>query len=136
MHLDVNAAAVRGAIKEYCAAPNFGPPEAAEGARRHDVLPLWNDFMGCIAIRPDGEVVFFSWDDVGALEVVAEIGPDQAMVHAARGFGSRRFPMLAGIAPARGPEARTCGTCKGEGVIPGVPENVVCECGGLGWVPG
>jgi hypothetical protein len=57
------------------------------------------------------------------------------MVHAARAWASRRFPDIRGLAPRRGAESKVCPGCKGTGRLPDVPENIVCACGGLGWIP-
>jgi hypothetical protein len=105
-------------------------------ARLHQVLPLWTDMGGCIALRPSGQLVFFAWDDPEKLEPVgAAEAHDLRMVHAARAVGSRRFPSIAGLAPVRDSSARVCPFCGGSGKLVFVPDNIVCECGGLGWVP-
>jgi hypothetical protein len=49
------------------------------------------------------------------------------------------YPELLSLLPARPPEARTCSGCLGTGINPfsltnPSLRNVICECGGAGWV--
>src|SRR6266481_8139141 len=83
-----------------------------------------------------GQLVFFAWDDPEKVEPVGAAGDhDRRMVHAARAEGGRRFPTISGLAPVRDASARVCASCGGSGKLASVPENIVCECGGVGWVP-
>jgi hypothetical protein len=53
--------------------------------------------------------------------------------------GSRKYPELAVLIPARPHDAPDCHFCKGTGREPMSEqlklENIVCYCGGLGWLP-
>jgi hypothetical protein len=60
--LAVPREAVEAALARYPGDTGDGP-EAINAARRHHALPLYNDFMGCFALRPSGECVFIPWDD-------------------------------------------------------------------------
>jgi hypothetical protein len=136
--LTVDAKAVELALEDYLTHPDEGAGELLRFARLHHVLPLWTDWVGCIALRPTGHLVFFAWDDPERLESLGAAGDhdhDRRMVHAARAEGSRRFPSISALAPARDTSARVCPSCGGSGKVASVPENIVCECGGLGWVP-
>ena len=135
MRLDVDRVAVERELAAYLEDAGRGPPQALDGARTHSALPLWTDLVGCLALRPTGELIFFSWDDPRALTELLNTDYDRRLIHAARALGSRRYPGIAGLAPAREASARICPTCHGSGRIPDVPDNVICECGGLGWVP-
>ena len=134
--LAVDARAVDLALEDYLAHPQEGGGELLRFAHLHRVLPLWTDWVGCIALRPTGQLVFFAWDDPEKVEPVrAADDHDRRMVHAARAEGSRRFPGISGLAPVRDAGARVCPSCGGSGKLAAGPDNVVCECGGLGWVP-
>jgi len=134
--LGVDAQAVEVALKDYLAHPDEGAGELLRFAQLHHVLPLWTDWVGCIALRPTGHLVFLAWDDPEKLEPVGAAGDhDRRMVHAARAQGSRRFPTISGLAPVRDASARVCSSCGGSGKLASVAENILCECGGLGWVP-
>src|SRR5437660_7741274 len=115
-HLGVDAKAVEVALQNYLTHPDEGAGELLRFAQLHHVLPLWSDWVGCIALRPSGQLVFFSWDEPTKLEPVGAAGDhDRRMVHAARAQGSRRFPTLSGLAPTRGATARVCASCGGSG---------------------
>ena len=43
-------------------------------ARVHEVLPLWTDMGGCIALRPSGQLVFFARDDPEKLSLLVQLG--------------------------------------------------------------
>jgi len=134
--LAVDAEAVERAFDDYVAHHDEGAGELLRFAQLHHALPLWTDWVGCIALRPTGLLVFFAWDEPEKVEPVGAAGDyDRRMVHAARAEGSRRFPNIVGLAPVRDAAARLCPSCGGSGRLASVPESVVCECGGLGWVP-
>jgi hypothetical protein len=132
----VSQAAVQAEISRYIAGPHDDdPPAALAGAELHNVLPLLNDFMGCWALTTAGRLVFFAWDAPDQLEPVSDRPVDRLGTHAAFAIGSRRYPALAGLAPKRTSGDPACESCDGSGQIPGAPDNMVCACGGLGWLP-
>jgi hypothetical protein len=106
-----------------------------EGAKQHSVLPLFNDFVGCWALDMAGRLVFFAWEEPGKLELVSEAPVDSAAAHVALAAGSIRFPALASIGPMRPKNARACTSCDGTGRVAGAPDNIICACGGVGWLP-
>ena len=122
-------------LARYLASASKEPPAAYAGSERHRVLPLFNDFMGCWALDMSGRLVFFTWDAPEELEPVSERPVDAVGANAALALGSVRFPALAAIRPVRPADALPCTTCDGTGRLVDVPENVVCACGGLGWLP-
>ena len=121
-------------LTRYLAEP-FGPPDAHTVAARHRVLPLVNDFMGCWALDMDGRLVFCAWEALESVVPVSDQPVDAIGANAVLALGSRRFPALAAIRPARPSDAIACATCDGSGRLAEWPENVVCACGGLGWLP-
>src|SRR5216683_875621 len=78
-HLGVDAKAVEAALQNYLTHPDEGAGELLRFAQLHHVLPLWTDWMGCIALRPTGQLVFFAWDDPEKVQPV--------------GAGGHRLPM-------------------------------------------
>ena len=122
-------------ISEVLTSGGEATPDALAGAAQHQVLPLFEDFMGCWALTADGVLVFFAWDDPSELFPVASNTIDAGGAHVALARGSRRYPDLAGMAPKRPPDGVTCIQCDGSGRLANVPANVVCICGGLGWHP-
>jgi hypothetical protein len=95
-----------------------------------NALPLYFDWTGAIGIRPDGAIVDWDYDNLsaGAREVT-----DPLWVHTALVSGAKRYPLLQHLIPARQVDAVTCDACGGLGYLPKWP-NVVCWCGGLGWL--
>lgn len=99
MRIDVDRTAVERAFIDYLGHPGEDPPQAIDGARIHRALPLWSNWIGCLALRPSGELLFFSWDDPRALTPLTGDEHDQVMVREARAFASRRYPTIAGLSP-------------------------------------
>jgi hypothetical protein len=92
------------------------------------------DMGGCVALRPDGNVVSFLWDEPHGLKVQNDVlWRNRALYQ-----GSRKYPELTVLVPARPPEAEDCPQCGGSGTprlaLEAGIENLVCSCGGLGWV--
>ena len=129
--LTVPSRAVEEALARYPGNTDDAP-EAVDVARRHPALPLYNDFMGCFALRPSGECVFIAWDDPASATPIALGLPDFRVIHVARVRGGLRYPEIPGIMPERPTDATACPSCHGSGQA--VRPEVVCECGGLGWV--
>jgi hypothetical protein len=112
--------------------------EAPEGVRRlnasavreHEALPLFFGWTQTLAIRPDGVLVRWTVEGwPGAQEFDERTWVNVALVQ-----GAARYPELASLIPTRPPEAETCPRCRGEGVIPAAPKDVICTCGGTGWL--
>src|SRR3989441_8598135 len=134
--LTVDSRAVSLALDAYLRHPDEGGGELVRLAGLHEVLPLWTDMGGCIALRPSGQLVFFAWDDPEKVEPVGAAGAhDRRMVHAARAVGSRRFPSIAGLAPVRDSGARVCPSCGGVGQTRSLSPNTCFGIGGGGWGP-
>ena len=111
---------------------------AWEGAARaRGLYPAYCDMSGAgIAVDRGGEIWYSespeTWTNV---ERVAE--PDVRF--AALGVALARHPELAHLRPQRGPDDPVCPLCGGRGspvqFPPRVRRSIVCQCGGLGWIP-
>lgn len=103
-------------------------------ARELNVLPLMCDWGGCYAIRSNGELIVFLWDE-------EDVRPEtNARIRNIALFqGGKKYPELKALIPPRSPEAKDCSYCNGTGIVPIAAElqvdNIVCYCGGLGWLP-
>ncbi len=73
-------------------------------ARRHHALPLLLDTGGCVALRPNGELIQFLWDTPDQVAIEA----DPKMRHVARAVGSRRYSAISGLAPTRTSTSEVC----------------------------
>jgi hypothetical protein len=96
-----------------------------------NALPIYPDWRGFIAIRPDSSFIFCT--EEGPVENYFE--PEWqliALVH-----GSKRYPELKSLLPKPSKDASECIDCKGTGraIIEGQHlNNVICgKCFGLGW---
>jgi hypothetical protein len=115
-------------------------------AAENVVLPLLTDWGGVLAISPGGEVISFPFGaDAGSNAAPSSgdtgrptIETDPRIRNLALFQGSKKYPELKEliVKPA---DARVCPSCGGTGVEPNAAShnlsNVVCYCGGLGWVP-
>jgi|SRR6478609_7241788 len=94
-------------------------------------LPVYMGWTETFGIRPDGALVRWSTESeyIGILPITAHIDANLTLVSAAR-----RFPDLRHLVPSRPPHATTCATCGGSGdpAIPGC--DLICSCGGTGWL--
>ncbi|OJW21878.1 MAG: hypothetical protein BGO49_24080 [Planctomycetales bacterium 71-10] len=104
---------------------------AAEAVARYGALPVLFDWTATIALTPEGR--FVMWSDEGEFEGLRPV-EERAWIRAALGDAAKRYPPLAALIPPRPADAPACPHCDGSGRIPGLPENVVCLCAGLGWL--
>jgi len=130
-----------GAIRNYIAeTKDAGHAMAASQATAVEImgaLPLWCDWNGGVAIRPDGELIGFWWDEPHS----AKVETDPHLRFLARVAGAEKYPELAALLPARTTNDRECPSCNGSGMPTGFqelginPNNIRCYCGGAGWLP-
>jgi hypothetical protein len=96
-----------------------------------NALPIYPDWSGFIAIRPDESFLFCT--EEGLVENYVE--PEWQLIALVR--GSKRYPELQSLLPTRSTEASACCDCKGTGraiVEEQRLNNVICgRCFGLGW---
>jgi len=100
-----------------------------------NALPLMLDMGGALAIRPDGQIISFCWDK----EEDYQVENDRRICNIALFAGSKKYPELKQLIPSKSQDDVECPHCKGTGIDPfsvelGV-DNIVCYCGGLGWIP-
>jgi len=100
------------------------------------LTPVWADWVGGFGLTAAHEVVYIDHQSGATPEPVEE----PHLRHVTLFTASRRFPELAGLAPERRAGDPTCPSCGGTGVFRGLdgrpaPDNVVCFCGGMGWLP-
>lgn len=98
--------------------------------QRHRFLPLYLGWTASFGIRSDGSLV--RWEHDESLDSVHEL-TDEFWRRTALFQGLKRYPELRELIPARPATAVDCHVCKGTGGFLGRPE-LVCECGGAGWV--
>lgn len=111
------------------------PASWHKDARAAGYFPAYADWMGIFALDPSGVVWFAPHPvDWSSAERVEEVD----LIHVARVQAARWTPSALPFLPIRGPTAHTCPSCHGSG-NPNTSarhwSKVMCECGGLGWVP-
>ena len=128
---------IRMAVEQFATEIMLSHPQMAETARELGALPLWFDWTGGVAIRPDCELVGFDWGVSNSGQV--ETNPHLRFL--ARVAGAQRYIVLASLAPKRRARDRDCPGCDGTGIVKGLaelgidPSMVSCHCGGAGWLP-
>ena len=104
-------------------------------ASETNALPLHYGLGGGMALRPTGEVFEFSWDNPRDTKEV----DDPRLMNIALFQGSKKYPDLEALVPARPSGATVCPYCEGTGypssALNSNIENLVCYCGGVGWIP-
>jgi hypothetical protein len=125
---------IEARIAEYLADDDPRLEWTKAKVREHDFLPLYLGWVAALGIRPDQS--FVRWD----YEITPErVGPllEPFLQRLAICEGARKYPELGALLPERPAMALTCqGLCRGSGgriSMPGGTE-VICECGGTGWV--
>ena len=109
------------------------PHDLREWATRHRALPVTFDMGGFYAIRLPDEVVSCGWDDPEDVAVESNAQVANGILYRA----ALIHPSLAELVPARPAAAIDCPQCQAvaSSAADARVENLVCSCGGLGWVP-
>jgi hypothetical protein len=101
--------------------------------RDSDLVPIEQTQDGWFCLLRGGQVVHV--ETAGKRREIVE-ARDRAT--ALVGSLARRFPLATWFVP-RAEHVDLCPSCHGSGIAPGVPAplqaQIVCRCGGLGWVP-
>ena len=112
-----------------------GDVELCDIAAHLNALPLALDSGGGYAIRPDGVIIGFLWDNKNEYE----IENNRRIQNMVLFQGSKKYPELARLIPSRTGEDVDCPYCRGTGIVAEAVElrvdNIACYCGGLGWIP-
>jgi hypothetical protein len=105
-------------------------PALKPAVRRWRFLPLYCGWLSILGIRADG--TFVRWDIEDDPDVIKPLS-DPFLERLALCQGAKHYPELSARMPVRPYDAKTCTHCAGTGEVPGLP-NIVCYCGGCGWV--
>ena len=103
-------------------------------ARKRGQIPVYSDFVGVFTIDQAGRGFFAECADLrDQIEIT-----DPKELHVVRWLAAERRPEVAHLRPARGPRDPSCASCGGSGhpsYAPHTAHNLICECGGSGWMP-
>lgn len=137
MNVDVSSEWIVKATHAYIAERAQTHSEIAAFVQTLDALPLYADWGGGVALRADGELIGFLWDESQSIKVET----DPHLRFLALVTGSERYPELASLSPQRTANDRDCPLCNGTGEVAGLREHGIdtkvirCYCGGAGWLP-
>jgi len=137
MNSQVPSEWIVNATRQYIAERTTTFPETAAFVETLDALPLYSDWGGGVALRSDGELIGFLWDEPQSIKVET----DSHLRFLAVVVGSEKFPELACLAPLRSADDRDCPICDGTGEVAGLAAAGIdtkilrCYCGGAGWLP-
>ena len=115
-------------------ATEVGEPEWVAAASRRGQFLAYADWVGIFTVDADGAVYFAERVDLADQFLV----DDARLRNAARLAAAERTPALAHLRPVRGADDPDCPSCAGTGLVPlppGAEGTIICECGGLGWLP-
>jgi hypothetical protein len=117
-------------IEEYLSSEDPRLEWVRAAAREHTFLPLYVGWLSTLGIRPDGSWVRWDHeDDPTSIKPLSNL----FLQRMALCEGRKKFPELGVLLPQRPASAHTCEVCGGTGELRGPPE-VICHCGGIGWV--
>jgi hypothetical protein len=120
----------------YVATHARAHPDVSAFVATLDALPLYADWGGGVALRSDGELIGFLWDEPQSIKVET----DPHLRFLALVSGGERYPELASLSPKRTAHDRDCPVCGGSGHVIGLEAygmgtTIRCYCGGAGWLP-
>jgi hypothetical protein len=126
-------AEIREALASFLADTNPVNREVQKLAARFQVLPVTIDWTAFSGLTREGQFVWVEHDPPHTMTPVD--GRDRHLMLARAGL---RYKLLSQLIPERSTEAHDCEMCGGTGTPLVAREigvtNVVCQCGGLGWL--
>jgi len=104
-----------------------------EAAVNADLLPVYSDWETCFAITREADVVYSdgSWSNAKRLA-------NPRYRHIVFAQAAARYPEFTKLRPLRQPSDPDCPSCHGTGRVrvgDTTYDDMICECGGLGWIP-
>jgi hypothetical protein len=137
MNSHVSSKWIMKATRQYIAEHAETHPKIAAFVETLDALPLYADWNGGVAIRSDGELIGFLWDEPQSIKVET----NQHLRFLALVEGSQSHNELSCLVPIRTADDRDCPLCSGTGrlrelEVAGIDTTQIrCYCGGMGWLP-
>jgi hypothetical protein len=120
--------------KRFLLSTETDPVDLRKIAKEANILPLYVSMSGFYAVNDKGELLTFTFDRLA--EPIIE--SDKRISNTVFFHGSQTYPELIPLVPIKPVDGRECPYCFGTGIAPNQPprvNNLVCYCGGLGWIP-
>jgi hypothetical protein len=111
MPLPVSPEWIVESTRRYVAEHSKTHLEIAKFIELVDALPLYQDMGGGVAMRADGELIGFIWDEPQSIK--PETDPHLRFL--ALVSGAERYPELSSLSPQRTENDRDCSICRGTG---------------------
>jgi hypothetical protein len=125
----VTSYCIRELIQEHL---KSGPESLRDAARDLNVLPLSPaDDERWYGVRPDGDLILFN--PRSPYDPIEEEDFWKRAVTLSRAV--EQYPTLEPLVPPPPLSCQTCPRCGGSGVITRAGGEIICICGGLGWMP-
>jgi len=119
---------IEGRILDFLADDDVRYGWLRRGVGDHGFLPLYVGWVATLGIRPDGTLVRWNHeDDPTHLHELDNAFQQRMAIKQA----VDRYPELEALIPPRPDDAVVCEKCSGSGKA---HAQVICECGGVGWV--
>jgi hypothetical protein len=119
-------------IKEFISSSSPEAEYLKYYVAKHLLLPMYIDWTCFYGIRPNGEIVVISHEDEEGEPFVER---DPRIINLVLFQGAKKYSDLTRLVPERPQNAIECQYCEGEGEIEYQGVEIVCYCGGLGWIP-
>lgn len=120
-------------ISELDSFPDFAGRQIVSQSQKYWILPCLLTGGGWYGLTPDGTIKSIGWE----LQDEPEEEGDRRLCNTVLYQATLRYPELELELPVKRESDRTCPHCNGTGRDPysETIENLVCYCGGLGWIP-
>ena len=106
--------------------------ELREISKKVRILPLYWEMGGWYGLTVTGDIVSATWDHPEN----TRMEDDPRIRNLVLFQGARFFPELDSLVPIRESSDTICPYCNGSGTHPWADRvDILCFCGGLGWIP-
>jgi hypothetical protein len=104
-----------------------------EWAQAQRVLPIYCEWFDAFGVTRSSELLKYTFDPRPGAERSQEVVRDIVLRNVALRQGALRYPWLVDLFPVRPDDAVRCPACRGGKLQ--LPDPIICECGGAGWLP-
>jgi hypothetical protein len=124
---------IESLLRQYLDHPGLTKADYREYARKHNAVPIHEDWVAVVLLRTDGTFLFIDTET----EPGKVLEEDKRFEIASLVYAAERHESVRPLLPHRPVDARTCDVCSGGGRF--TPRNtsteLLCpECFGLGWI--
>lgn len=118
------------------------PLNLRDFAAQKNLLPVLYDWSGVFTINSNSDIIAFDFKDLDPPKLDLEhpkFITDPRIRNMAIFQGSKKYFELGKLIPEKPVDAQICPHCQGTGIESTSAkmkvQNIICYCGGLGWIP-